>query len=260
MSSFERLEKSIEGTLERFVAAILGPDGATNRAEFVDRVVTDLATRAIPSPESLAFVNQHVVIGMHLSAQQKWATRAQTPEERVGLASEIRNGLEERGIQCARPLRIDVRVAGAAPSGQEQQLGVSYQIYERAPDPPRLVLRSRDGAVFQEFAVCKRLISIGRGAEVLDAAGRVVRRNTISLTNPSVSRIHARIEFDDEAAAYRMFDETTDGRTSLHRQAGIFSLRCGAWLRSGDEVQLGPMRFIVSFDPEEDSGPRSRIG
>src|SRR5208282_682134 len=65
----------------------------------------------------------------------------------------------------------------------------------------------------QEFCLKKKRINLGRLAEVIDADGRLTRKNDVAFRddapapNPSVSRAHAHIEFDPEKAVFRLFDD-----------------------------------------------------
>ena len=56
----------------------------------------------------------------------------------------------------------------------------------------------------QQLCLKKKRINLGRLAEVIDAEGRLTRKNDVAFRddaqapNPSVSRAHAHIEFDPE--------------------------------------------------------------
>jgi hypothetical protein len=112
-----------------------------------------------------------------------------------------------------------------------------------------------EGSRRQSVELYQRLALLGRDGEVRDRAGRLLRRNTVELNNPGVSRIHARIEFVDEAAAYRLFDDANRHTTSIVRDGKAIDVpggsAGGAWLRSGDEIHLGPVRVLVEAVEEK---------
>lgn len=99
-------------------------------------------------------------------------------------------------------------------------------------------------------------ISIGRGAEPADAFGRV-RRNDIAFLDvrdgisETVARAHARIEFDQAARAYLLFNESGSNPTFLLRGGRSLRItprdRRGVRLESGDHVQLGLAVVAVGF-------------
>ena len=115
-----------------------------------------------------------------------------------------------------------------------------------------LTLTVREGDTDgKTFVLQQRFICVGRGHEVRDKSGRLIRRNLVVFPDSAVSRTHAHIQFDDEAAAYRLFDDGSSLETTIYREAGVFQVPSGssggAWLRSGDVVHFGPVQVRIDI-------------
>jgi pSer/pThr/pTyr-binding forkhead associated (FHA) protein len=120
----------------------------------------------------------------------------------------------------------------------------------------------------QQLCLKKKRIHLGRLAEVIDADGRLARKNDVAFRddghapNPSVSRTHAHIEFDPEKAVFRLFDDRSAHGTSIIRDGSVIPVpqgpSKGVALRHGDEIVLGQasLRFEegCSEDPSEPVG------
>jgi hypothetical protein len=99
-------------------------------------------------------------------------------------------------------------------------------------------------------------VAIGRGTEIVDSRGRLVRVNHVAFAdvddaiNQTVSRLHARIEHDAASGAYRVFDDGSAQGTSVIRQGKGHPVSRGSrgmTLRSGDEIALGLARLKVTI-------------
>lgn len=91
-------------------------------------------------------------------------------------------------------------------------------------------------------------IFLGRLEEVLDAGGRVQRRNDVAFLEEgeieqTVSREHARIAWDTETNAFWLRDEGSASGTLLFRAGRSIEVsrhdRRGVRLETGDEIYLG---------------------
>src|SRR5262245_20737331 len=100
------------------------------------------------------------------------------------------------------------------------------------------------------------VIPIGRGAQPMDAFGRVRHNDVVFLevrdgVTDTVARAHARVEFDSALGAYVLFNESGSNPTFI-RRAGR-SLRInprdprGVRVQSGDELQIGRAVLRVSM-------------
>jgi pSer/pThr/pTyr-binding forkhead associated (FHA) protein len=108
----------------------------------------------------------------------------------------------------------------------------------------------------EQLQLClkKKRINLGRLVEVIDAEGRLTRKNDVAFRddsqapNPSVSRAHAHIEFDPEKAVFRLFDDRSAHGTTVLRDGSVIPVPQGAEQRrspcgNGDEIVLGQARL-----------------
>jgi len=100
-------------------------------------------------------------------------------------------------------------------------------------------------------------IYLGRLEEVLDAAGRVKRRNDVAFVEEgeieqTVSREHARIAWDPESNAFWLRDEGSASGTLLFRAGRSIEVsrhdRRGVRLDTGDEIYLGRASLKVEIE------------
>jgi hypothetical protein len=103
-------------------------------------------------------------------------------------------------------------------------------------------------------------IDIGRRAEVFDQRQRLIRTNNVAFLdeeedqNPSVSRRHAHIDFNEAQGCYRVWDDRSAHGTSVIRNGRTIRVPAGARgmrLEPGDEIVLGAARLKVSFGDRE---------
>ena len=104
-------------------------------------------------------------------------------------------------------------------------------------------------------------VSIGRMADPSDGLGRM-RRNRIAFTDvrdgvtETVGRAHARLRFDRECGAYRLYDEGSSNGTAILREGDVIPVAPrdprGVRVRSGDEIQVGRalLRVEIGSAPE----------
>ena len=101
----------------------------------------------------------------------------------------------------------------------------------------------------QELCLKKKRINLGRLVEVIDADGRLTRKNDVAFRddapapNPTVSRAHAHIEFDPDKAVFRLFDDRSAHGTTVIRDGSVIPVpqgpSKGVALEHGDEIVLG---------------------
>jgi hypothetical protein len=101
-------------------------------------------------------------------------------------------------------------------------------------------------------------IYLGRLEEVLDANGRVKRRNDVAFReegeiNQTVSREHARIAWDLDSQAYWLRDEGSSAGTLIFRAGRSIEVsrhdRRGVRLQDGDEIYLGRAAIKLGLAP-----------
>ncbi|HET9677879.1 MAG TPA: FHA domain-containing protein, partial [Solirubrobacterales bacterium] len=114
---------------------------------------------------------------------------------------------------------------------------------------PRLELTVLKGVATQRvYEIEGARAFLGRLEEVVDADGRVRRRNDVAFLevgeiNSTVSREHARIAWDAEAGGYWLRAEQNASGTRIYRGGRTIDVsahdRRGVLLQPGDEVYLG---------------------
>jgi FHA domain len=196
---------------------------------------------------------------------------ATTPEETSRLQAiasegwdlerEVRERLNAKGARFPEGLAIPVGVteqAGPEFGGRRYALAFSKVAAQgeaeagtaaRGAARPLLRLAVRKGkAVRDAYDLDADRIYLGRLEEVLDAAGRVKRRNDVAFLEEgeieqTVSREHARIAWDPETSAFWLRDEGSASGTLLFRAGRSIEVsrhdRRGVRLETGDEIYLG---------------------
>lgn len=179
------------------------------------------------------------------------------------LADDVRATLKEEGV--APP--ADLTVVVSYPEAAESEVRVTCERREKAaepapappPDPvpltPARLITTVGISSAPDFDLNQPRVNLGRESEVVDAAGRTIRRNHLYFTesaheaNASVSRSHAHIRF--EAGDWRIYDDGSSLGTSIVREGRLLAVPShasrGVALRAGDEVYLGQVR--LRFEP-----------
>jgi FHA domain len=173
------------------------------------------------------------------------------------LASEIRELLAARGVRCPQGLEVTVQVTEeGGPEFGGRRYALAFQkraepAAERPQDAARPLLRLavlKGKAARDRYELDADRVYLGRLEEVLDAAGRVLRRNDVAFLDEgdleqTVSREHARIAWDRDSRAFWLRDEGSASGTLLFRAGRSIEVsrhdRRGVRLESGDEVYLG---------------------
>jgi hypothetical protein len=199
---------------------------------------------------------------------------APDPEERVlfeavvregwDLEREVRERLRDLDARFPPDLGVEVSFAerGGAEYGDRRFRIFCHRLEGAAPEAvgnrPVLDLTVLQGKATRHvytFNAADR-IAVGRLEEVLDADGRVKRRNEVAFleegeVNATVSREHARIVWDEAEAEYRLRDDGSASGTRLLRDGKSLEVsrhdRRGVRLRSGDEIYFGRACVKVSL-------------
>jgi hypothetical protein len=134
------------------------------------------------------------------------------------------------------------------------EYGRSTPAPAEAADRSRLDLAVTHGtAERSSYAFTGTTVAIGRGREVRDRAGRLIRTNHVAFlektddVSQTVSRQHARIEYEAGADAFRLHDDGAAHGTSVIRDGRGLPVPRGRGLRlkSGDVIVLGEARVRV---------------
>jgi hypothetical protein len=182
--------------------------------------------------------------------------------ESWNLKEEVAARLRER--DCAVPSGLEVDVAfeeAASPNFAERRFWVEYAKAEAAPEVaaarPALEVTVLKGTATQRvYELDGERIYLGRLDEVVDADGRVRRRNDVAFReegeiNHTVSREHARIAWDGATGGYWLRAEQNASGTRIYRSGKTIDVsahdRRGVRMQSGDEVHLGRAVVKVTF-------------
>ncbi|HZF11016.1 MAG TPA: FHA domain-containing protein [Thermoanaerobaculia bacterium] len=193
---------------------------------------------------------------------------AASPEERTRLEAvaqegwdlprEVRERLKARGVRVPEGLAMPVQVTeerSAAFGDRHYALAFRKAVEKEGERPGKSAARPvlhlavfKGQGVRDAYDLDADRIYLGRLEEVLDAAGRVKRRNDVAFVeegelNQTVSREHARIAWDPESHAFWLRDEGSASGTLLFRSGRSIEVsrhdRRGVKLEDGDEVYLG---------------------
>jgi len=141
--------------------------------------------------------------------------------------------------------------APAAPSSSAADAGVRPSL---RPSLEVTVLKGTATQRVYEIAGPRALL--GRLEEVVDADGRVRRRNDVAFLevgeiNSTVSREHARIAWDQETGGYWLRAEQNASGTRIYRDGRTIDVsshdRRGVRIQPGDEVYLGRACVKIAF-------------
>lgn len=168
--------------------------------------------------------------------------------------------------------RIEQRLAGAGCAPAPLDLQVSFATRARAdwiapdfnvefsrvdPIEPATAHRielvvAAGAATRSSYAFTTTVVTIGRSAEVHDSRGRLIRTNDVAFGDDdvaqTVSRLHARIERDAAADAWRIFDEGSAQGSQIVRGGRGHAVPRGTrglLLEAADEIVLGRARLRV---------------
>jgi hypothetical protein len=193
---------------------------------------------------------------------------ATSPEERTRLEAiaqagwdlpgEIRERLKARGVKVPEGLAVPVQVTeeqGPEFGDRHYALAFRKAAEKEGGGPGKSTARPvlhltvvKGQGVQDAYDLAADRIYLGRLEEVLDAAGRVKRRNDVAFVeegelNQTVSREHARIAWDPASHAFWLRDEGSASGTLLFRSGRSIEVsrhdRRGVKLEDGDEVYLG---------------------
>lgn len=169
-----------------------------------------------------------------------------------GFADDMRAAIADRGAPVpALEVEVEVKV---------EESTVPYRIhYQRSAAPAAKAAIPRPAArlvVVQgqsdvtEVAIDRNLLYIGRLKDVVNSKTGLERRNFLAFdaSESTVSRKHARLEYDPDSGKFRLFNDPE--QTSVSRDGR--GIPCdgtrGVQLRSGDELVLGRARVRFEID------------
>ena len=119
------------------------------------------------------------------------------------------------------------------------------------PRPPARLIVVEGQAETPEIAIDRDLIYLGRLKQVINSRTGLERQNQLAFdaSETTVSRKHARIEYDAASGKFRLFNDPEITSVSRDGRGIPCDATRGLQLRSGDELILGKARVRFEIDP-----------
>jgi hypothetical protein len=259
LHEFERLIDDRLRSLFRGTA----PQGEKRELIEVHRGILDEVVSRIESlPRGRrVFSYPHLVVRVLLPDPARRRAYEVALAEANSLGRDIQSRLEDEQAEMPERLTVTVELVDELPEDLAPRgFDIAYHSAGPAPAPaamPELRLRVLSGKADRaEYAFRKHRVTIGRLADVVDSAQRLVRRNDVAfaetpeMPNPTVSRTHAHLEFDAAARVFRIFDDRSAQGTVVLRGGELVTVPKGSSrgvaLQPGDEIVVGQAH--LAFD------------
>jgi hypothetical protein len=231
MSILKRLEKTLDERLRGLFAT--PQEGSREGIELYRDALSQIRERATVGSFDRVRVELH----------------ADTPERRAVLEAlfepeqmlaDIRAALLEERLTASPGLSVQIEF----PEGAATDLRV---FFEKATAAPKVAAGPPRPMRIGDFLLQRSVVNIGRVPEVVDAAGRAIRRNELCYADdPTVSRVHAHVRFDSVSGEWRIFDDGSTMGTAIFRDGHRIDVPPhagrGVVLRPGDELYFGSLR------------------
>jgi len=203
------------------------------------------------------FPFDRVEVRLLASAPEETSRLQAIAHEGWDLEREVRERLKAAGARFPEGLTVPVEVTEqGGPEFGDRRYAIAFRKAAQGEvKPPARAVRPllrlavlKGKALRDAYDFAADRIFLGRLEEVLDAGGRVQRRNDVAFLEEgeieqTVSREHARIAWDPDTNAYWVRDEGSASGTLLFRAGRSIEVsrhdRRGVRLESGDEVYLG---------------------
>jgi hypothetical protein len=249
-----RWEANIGRQFRALVEKILGPAGSQTCLELYEELLATIADKAEPvSGSRQVFPFNHLLIELPAGTLEKRAALEEAFGDRRELRKDILQRLSEAGCEAPEGLEIDLRFS--QPNDANLPIAIHFLRAERSL--PQIRITVERGVSSQATTLFRQAgIRLGRCAEVVDAVGRPIQRNDVAFLdngepiNSTVSRKHARIEFDAAAARFILIDDFSERGTVIFRDNRAIQVpkgdSRGAVLQAGDQIHLG--RAVLRFD------------
>jgi hypothetical protein len=249
MSLLRKIEKAMDHRLRAIFSGGSDQPGAREAVELYREALDQIAARVTVGKRSeRLFPFNRITIELQAPDHERKAV-LEALFDSGQLVDDIRATLSEERVTAPSELTVMVHY----PENATQDLTV---ICERADKPAAIVAALKTARLTTpelEFTVDQPLINLGRDQEVVDAAGRVIRRNDLFFpeaefaASTTVSRTHAHMRFDPQSGDWRIFDDGSSLGTSLFREGRRIEVpghaSRGVALRHGDEINLGQVRL-----------------
>jgi hypothetical protein len=113
------------------------------------------------------------------------------------------------------------------------------------PRPPARLTVLEGNAEVKELDIDRNLLYIGRLKQVINSKTGLERQNQLAFdaSEATVSRKHARLEYDADSGKFRLFNDPEITSVSRDGRGIPCDVTRGLQLRSGDELILGRARI-----------------
>lgn len=256
--------RTLRARVRSFFDAPLGASAAP--LELLHAALDELEGKVQPSGRgSRLFPYTRVVVHVTQPAADRAAIEAVFSQ----LEARLRERLTELRCEIPASLTASVSVTNAT-NGHDPLLRVECSNGGDASsgtrvgrEMPALQIRVLKGQCDRaDYTFTENVVSIGRGAELSDAFGRVRRNHIVFLdvrdgVTETVARAHARLERDPDLGTYLLFNESGTNPTFLLRGGRSMRVtprdRRGVRVVPGDEIQLG--RAVIGLAVADMAAP-----
>jgi hypothetical protein len=242
MNPLEKFERAIGKVLRP------GPGQSREPIEVRREVLREIADQIHPAGGG-EYVFPFTAVKVELFAAD---ANAQGPLEAIfslpGFADDVKAAIADRG--CPVP-SLDVQVAVTVAEAPSAPYRVSYQRSAApgpktaVPRPPARLTVLEGNAEVKELDIDRNLLYIGRLKQVINSKTGLERQNQLAFdaSESTVSRKHARLEYDADSGKFRLFNDPEITSVSRDGRGIPCDVTRGLQLRSGDELILGRARI-----------------
>jgi hypothetical protein len=252
---------AIERLIDRRIAAMAqARRSAPHPLETHHAILEQIEAQVTAGPGgSHLFPYDHVTL--ELLAADAGATAAVEAmfEHGGGLHEEIRKRLTQRDCEMPAGLTCSIRRVTTSDWPPDATYRLTFRrTGEEAGDKKHsqcadLILALPSGEPGPAYRLADRRINVGRIPEARDRHGRLIRRNTMSVSDEydpraTVSRCHAHVDatfHSDRPAGYIVYDDASTYGTRVVRDGQAIVVHpgtVGVRLRDGDEIYFGAAR------------------
>lgn len=275
LQKVKRLEAGMTRAVER-AAREWSQSGAREPLEIGQAIVDAVGERLEPAARGryvFPFNRIHVTIAASRDARARFqAVFESDPTLQERIVARLREaGCSPGSVQCAVTYAARPSPAWQTPEFHiEFTRGAAAPVPLQEPEPaPVAAVRSASQVAARELQIMivsgaaeapsytftLPRVNLGRCAEVRDSLSRLVRTNHVAfvdlaMSNQSVSRQHAHIEYVESARQYRIRDDRSAQGTHIIRKGRTIPVPAGprgVRLESGDEIVLGDARARIQI-------------
>jgi hypothetical protein len=174
-----------------------------------------------------------------------------------GFADDVKAAIADRGCKIP-PLDVQVEAkviasdaTPAPPYRIEYRRSAAKGPGAAVPRPRAKLVVLEGRADVRELTVDRDLLYIGRLKEVVNTRTGLERQNQLAFdeTESTVSRKHARLEYEPDTGKFRLFNDPETTSVSRDGRGIPCDATRGVQLRSGDELILGRARIRFEVEP-----------